>query len=563
MMKRTGLTISALALTCWLASTAAFAAAPDTLSYQGRLTQSGTAVTGTVSVTFSLYAAATGGSALWSETQSLAVASGLYSAVLGKTTVFPAGLFTQALFIAVKVGADPEMSPRQELTSTPYSQQSKRADIATAVDPANASLTGNYFKNGGNAFGTTAVLGTTDLNTLEILAKGVRVMRYEANPELFSSVLIPNVIGGYSGNSSGSYGATVAGGGSDGTTCFDAVANAQTKSCANSASGLYSSVGGGMANSATGDYATVSAGGFGVASGFSSTVAGGAQNAATGGWATVNGGRNNAATADDSFAAGKNAKATHASSFVWSGYASNQTSQGAGRVHFFSPNGLSVHLDNPGTNDATGDVDCNRSIPGQQCWVFINHNGGQLISTSSGAYLSSVGVWNNASDRNLKTDFALLDAQDILARVLTLPLTQWRYRSESVGTTHIGPMAQDFYAAFKLGTDDKAIGTVDESGVALAAIQGLNKKLDLNDAALRKVVADKDAQIAAQAQQLASQAQRLTELEAAHMASTAQWQAELATLHASQDDVNVLKATVAQLLRERSGKTTTRLLVSN
>jgi hypothetical protein len=39
-------------------------------------------------------------------------------------------------------------------------------------------------------------------------------------------------------------------------------------------------------------------------------------------------------------------------------------------------------------------------------------------------------------------------------------------------------MAQDFYAAFGLGEDDKHITTSDEGGVALAAIQGLNAKLE-------------------------------------------------------------------------------------
>jgi hypothetical protein len=39
-------------------------------------------------------------------------------------------------------------------------------------------------------------------------------------------------------------------------------------------------------------------------------------------------------------------------------------------------------------------------------------------------------------------------------------------------------MAQDFFSAFHLGSDDKHITTVDEGGVALAAIQGLNQKLE-------------------------------------------------------------------------------------
>jgi len=39
-------------------------------------------------------------------------------------------------------------------------------------------------------------------------------------------------------------------------------------------------------------------------------------------------------------------------------------------------------------------------------------------------------------------------------------------------------MAQDFSSAFALGQDDKHISVVDEGGVALAAIQGLNEKLE-------------------------------------------------------------------------------------
>jgi flagellar biosynthesis/type III secretory pathway protein FliH len=42
----------------------------------------------------------------------------------------------------------------------------------------------------------------------------------------------------------------------------------------------------------------------------------------------------------------------------------------------------------------------------------------------------------------------------------------------------MGPTAQDFQAAFGLGSDEQCIGTVDADGVALAAIQGLNEKVE-------------------------------------------------------------------------------------
>ena len=83
-------------------------------------------------------------------------------------------------------------------------------------------------------------------------------------------------------------------------------------------------------------------------------------------------------------------------------------------------------------------------------------------------------TWNNASDRNLKDGFAPVDTRAVLAKVAALPLQSWHY-TNAPGTQHIGPMAQDFQAAFGLGSDDKTIPTVDADGVSLAAIQGLNE----------------------------------------------------------------------------------------
>ena len=93
------------------------------------------------------------------------------------------------------------------------------------------------------------------------------------------------------------------------------------------------------------------------------------------------------------------------------------------------------------------------------------------------------------SDRNAKQDFQPVDPRDILQRLATLPITTWSY-TNSPSVHHLGPVAQDFAAAFAVGDDDKHIATVDADGVALAAIQGLNQKLE---AALRA----KDAEIAA------------------------------------------------------------------
>jgi endosialidase-like protein len=76
------------------------------------------------------------------------------------------------------------------------------------------------------------------------------------------------------------------------------------------------------------------------------------------------------------------------------------------------------------------------------------------------------------SDRNAKEHFEAIDSQAVLAAVARLPVERWSYKGETV--RHLGPMAQDFAAAFGLGADDRHIFTLDAAGVALAAVQGLH-----------------------------------------------------------------------------------------
>ncbi|MBL9135075.1 MAG: hypothetical protein JNK85_04370 [Verrucomicrobiales bacterium] len=81
------------------------------------------------------------------------------------------------------------------------------------------------------------------------------------------------------------------------------------------------------------------------------------------------------------------------------------------------------------------------------------------------------------SDRHAKQAFSAVDPESVLTRVAGLPITEWSFQN-APGTRHLGPMAQDFRAAFGLGPDDRHIATVDADGVALAAIQGLNRKVE-------------------------------------------------------------------------------------
>jgi hypothetical protein len=81
------------------------------------------------------------------------------------------------------------------------------------------------------------------------------------------------------------------------------------------------------------------------------------------------------------------------------------------------------------------------------------------------------------SDRVAKTDLRPIDPGDILARVVALDITTWRYKKDAVDVRHLGPMAQDFRAVFGLWDTDRMIFPLDAAGVSLAAIQGLHHRL--------------------------------------------------------------------------------------
>ena len=123
-----------------------------------------------------------------------------------------------------------------------------------------------------------------------------------------------------------------------------------------------------------------------------------------------------------------------------------------------------------------------------------------VISTSTGAMLTTGGVWQNASDVNSKHRFEQISNEEILEKLRKLPVTRWSYKTEAENIRHIGPMAQDFYAAFGLGSDNRGIGTVDADGVALTGIKALEERtrnlaselesLKADNAALRQQLKD-------------------------------------------------------------------------
>jgi hypothetical protein len=227
-------------------------------------------------------------------------------------------------------------------------------------------------------------------------------------------------------------------------------------------------------------YATVGGGDSNTASGSYATVGGGAGNTASGSYATAPGGTGNTALGELSLAAGRRAKANNQGCFVWGDSTDAD-------VACNSDNGFVVR--------ASGNVWFGTTSSPDLSTGFIN--------TSTGGYLSSAGVWTDNSDRDAKENFTPVDGQEVLARLADMPIATWNYKAQDASIRHMGPMAQDFYAALGLGEDERHIAALDSSGVALAAIQGLYQ-----------LSQEQTARIQALEDQNASLQQRLDGLEA-------------------------------------------------
>jgi len=187
-------------------------------------------------------------------------------------------------------------------------------------------------------------------------------------------------------------------------------------------------------------------------------------NIASGNHSFVAGGVSNIASGVRSFAAGRRAHALHHGSFVWG--------------------------DNSFADVESTDI--NQFIARAAGGFFLYTN----ASLTSGVTLSGGGSsWSSVSDRNVKENFREVDGRDILERLISIPIQTWNYIAQDPAVRHMGPMAQDFYAAFHLGEDNLRINTINADGVAFASIQGLHKKLEAEIRHLESALEKKEQRI--------------------------------------------------------------------
>lgn len=120
--------------------------------------------------------------------------------------------------------------------------------------------------------------------------------------------------------------------------------------------------------------------------------------------------------------------------------------------------------------------------------------------------LTLEGTLVQGSSREFKKDILPIDPEGLLDRVAALPLAEWSYNDED-GVRHIGPMAEDFRAAFGFGADDRTLAPSDVGGVALAAIQAVHARVERilgANEALAQQLAAREAHIVALEMRLAA-----------------------------------------------------------
>jgi hypothetical protein len=144
-LKKVGETLCFCLVLLALFITSTITAVPNTISYQGKLTDSsGVPVNASVSIQFIIYDSAAAGTSLWSETKSVVVTSGHFSTDLGSTSALSTSIFeTEPVYLALKVGADSEMTPRIKLQTAPYAFKADKADSVANGSITNASITAN------------------------------------------------------------------------------------------------------------------------------------------------------------------------------------------------------------------------------------------------------------------------------------------------------------------------------------------------------------------------------------------------------------------------------------
>ena len=118
--------------------------------------------------------------------------------------------------------------------------------------------------------------------------------------------------------------------------------------------------------------------------------------------------------------------------------------------------------------------------------------------------------WSAVSSVTRKENFRVIDGEELLAKIRGLFVAEWNYKGTDPNVKYVGPMAEEFWAAFHLnGDDDQGINSVSIDGVNMAGVQALERRTGL----MREQIASQKAQIEAQSAEIGALKARLAQLE--------------------------------------------------
>lgn len=171
------------------------------------------------------------------------------------------------------------------------------------------------------------------------------------------------------------------------------------------------------------------------------------------------------------------------------------------RADALTLNGSNVGL---GTSTPTATLHLQSDAPGLR--VENTATSTDALRLDADGNLTLSGVLTEASSVHVKENRTDVDAETVLQALREIPVQTWNYTWDDDGVRHMGPMAQDVYAAFGLGIGAEHLAPLDANGIALAAIQALAVRVDAaaaTNASLREDVEALRAENAALADRVA------------------------------------------------------------
>jgi hypothetical protein len=504
-----------LSLILAIISGIAFSQVPQLINYQGVLIDSGTnqpVPDDTYSIAFSIYDVASGGTAVWTETQSVTTQDGLYSVLLGSITTLKPVIFSGTeKYIGIKVGSDPEMTPRKRIVSVAYAYVAESVSGIANTFPTDGNVgigtktPGEKLQVAGTIHSSTGGFKFPDASVQTTAATGggnTLDQAYDQGGAGAGRTIVADAgafeVGGIDG--------VLFTGTIDNGTIPTEGAGARMVWYPNKAAFRAGHVGNtqwndvnigdnsiamGTDTKASGRYSTA-LGLSTIASGQCSMAMGYDTKATT--FATTAMGYQTAASAFESTAMGYLTKASGEISTAM-GYQTEAGGTGSTAMGMWTKasgtgsTAMGSYVSTSGEGALIiGDYSTTTTLSkAAENRFYARFANGYYFYTDANAsmganLLGGANSWSSFSDSTKKENFKAVDGESILKRISGFRLGTWNYKGQDAQKyRHYGPMAQDFYAAFGydgIGTigNDTTLASADFDGINFIAIQALEKR---------------------------------------------------------------------------------------